>query len=764
MITKITNSNAQLYRVLFDKAADALRKAKPASLNEAVAEYFGDGDATAGWEVFGIGSLDEYYAYLQDLVNITGLSDDEKRFFVRLPLDEDVFAIDANSRSITVPSSFARNGVGVQGDEMAEILYFTVDRYFDAQDLANSNINIAIQWEAKNANKEAIAGFSRNFGKDIESIPGKIIFGWPISSELTEADSTIKFAVRFYTISEDENHEKTFTYSFATLPAEISINKTIVYDVTDTTNELDHGKDIINRINSDGIHNASMPIPGEPVITLEDITTDNKIYAVGSIGQRIVDLPGNENGVDLAVAAKPTAADNGTSLGVIGYKWKQYSYAGNGTYNTTFSLCDDVSVDYIEMTKTLEEGYDYYSRSGIEGAYTYTLIDNSNLANMNFYYSYEDDGDTIYVTTYNESYTPEGYSYNGNYIPLYKKISKANVNQTGIYTVDISAKILANTTTKEMSLEDGIKIPGPLTPVVTLDTATATDVLVVEDEIPVSAHIVANEGDAVLKVSAITGEAKANDPSKNGANPQVTLAYDWKVINDNVATSVEDGNGITYTDEDTDTLTIAGLATEDLDVSYKVTVTSTRNGVSTSADSNIYRITGAPVEPVIKVRKIQDNALVWVAQDYNSDINQIPATLRNGKAALTVRADADIQHDTFSYYWMKLKVDESDIEEIEGQEQTIYQIDLANDGVVVEGLSDKILTIFADKTGDPDDLIPDGFDTFADVIPADENVQNDVQNYQTTYEATEPGIYYCLIVNNLNQHINANASPFFVVQ
>jgi hypothetical protein len=48
-----------------------------------------------------------------------------------MPLDEPLFEIDANSRSIAVPSEFSRNGVGVKGDHQAETLYFRVDRYFD---------------------------------------------------------------------------------------------------------------------------------------------------------------------------------------------------------------------------------------------------------------------------------------------------------------------------------------------------------------------------------------------------------------------------------------------------------------------------------------------------------------------------------------------------------------------------------------------------------------------------------------------------------
>ena len=752
MITRITEKNAQLYRVLFDKAAKKLKAAQPSSLNEAVIEYFDS------WDNFSISSLNEYYAYLRDLVDIANQTEEEKAFFVRLPLDEDVFAIDANTRNITVPASFARNGVGVQGDEMAEILYFTIDRYFDAVDLASSNILIAIQWEARNAARQTIAGISRNFGKDVESIPGKIIFGWPISSELTETNNTIKFAVRFYTIEENQNQEKTFTYSFATLPAEVTINPTLNYDLTSTVLELNHGADILNRINSDGIHNGNMAIPGEPIITLEDITSDNKMFAIGNIGQRIIDLPVDNSGVNLAIAAQPTAANDGTSLGAIGYKWKQYSYAGDGNYNSTFGLVNNanISIDYIEMTDELASNYEYYTRTGSgteNDPYNYQLA--TITSDHNYYYI---NGNDEYVTT--ETDTPAGYKLaEDNYKPLYKKVSKANVKQTGIYTVDVNAKILANTVTKEMPLADGITIPGPLTPVVTIATATMSDVVT-----ETSAHILAGTTATQLKVEAITGET-GKSAAIVGINPQVTLSYQWKVISDNTATDIANTDSITYistTAENANILTIEGLEGDDLDVSYQVTVTSTRNGVSTSKDSGIYRITNAPAEPVVKIRKIENNQLVWVEQAYDSAVNQIPATIRNGQAVLTVRADANIQHDNFSYYWMKLKIDENDIETIEGQQQTVYQIDLANDGEVVDGLTDKILSIFADKTGDADELIINNFGEFATLIQAED--ENDVNNYQTSYIATEPGVYYCLIINNLNQHINANASPFFVVQ
>ena len=62
--------------------------------------------------------------------------------FVRLPVyedgheDEEIFEINANARTIAVPRSFASNGVGVVSDELAETLWFRINRYFDLKDFA----------------------------------------------------------------------------------------------------------------------------------------------------------------------------------------------------------------------------------------------------------------------------------------------------------------------------------------------------------------------------------------------------------------------------------------------------------------------------------------------------------------------------------------------------------------------------------------------------------------------------------------------------
>ena len=59
-----------------------------------------------------ISSLDTYFA------NFSNLATNKKysNLYKTLPLDEPAFEIDANTRIITVPDVFRRNGISVQGD------------------------------------------------------------------------------------------------------------------------------------------------------------------------------------------------------------------------------------------------------------------------------------------------------------------------------------------------------------------------------------------------------------------------------------------------------------------------------------------------------------------------------------------------------------------------------------------------------------------------------------------------------------------------
>ena len=71
-----------------------------------------------------ITTVDEYFHWIADLGAIN-------RKFTMLPLEEltdDVFIINANTRGINVPNNFKKNGIAVQGDHAAEVVYFKIDR------------------------------------------------------------------------------------------------------------------------------------------------------------------------------------------------------------------------------------------------------------------------------------------------------------------------------------------------------------------------------------------------------------------------------------------------------------------------------------------------------------------------------------------------------------------------------------------------------------------------------------------------------------
>lgn len=190
----ITRQNSTKYSQLFEKASKELDLPKP------------------------ISSLNEYFAALHLLVQ----RPDGLKYTI-LPLDEEPFPINANTRKIDVPAEF-KYGVGVQGDQLAETIYFKIDRYFDAVDLNTQNI--FIEWE----DAQGVPGFSREYVRDIESEPNYLIFGWALAKDITQHPGKVRFSIRFYTFDE-RSEENKLIYSFSTQPCEIIINQTLDFDV-----------------------------------------------------------------------------------------------------------------------------------------------------------------------------------------------------------------------------------------------------------------------------------------------------------------------------------------------------------------------------------------------------------------------------------------------------------------------------------------------------------------------------------------------------
>lgn len=144
---------------------------------------------------------------------------------------EEPFEINANTRTIKPPNN--NYTYAVSGDNLAETIYFSIDRYFDNEDLNTHNIAVLSSINGKKFQTPIEV-------KDITSVPNKIIFGWPIGKTITKQTSgTLEFSIRFYTVKGTE-----VDYSLNTLPAHITIKNSLDF-LSDAETDYENGDEII---------------------------------------------------------------------------------------------------------------------------------------------------------------------------------------------------------------------------------------------------------------------------------------------------------------------------------------------------------------------------------------------------------------------------------------------------------------------------------------------------------------------------------------
>ena len=288
--------------------------------------------------MLGITTLEEYFHWLKELSAVD-------RKYTMLPLDEPHFVINANTRAINIPDEFKKNGIAVQGDDLAEVVYFKVDRYFDYMDL--NNCDIFIQWELPDKKK----GVSKEYIRDIESETGKLIFGWALSDAITAAAGNLKFSVRFFQWNDaskinideagkvDEKSETVLAYSFNTLTASVKIQPSIGFNLeTELTQVDDAGNRLLGRIEDSvivGGYEAAIPQ------FIVDLLTSS------------YDL--EENGTkELLVQAF------GEDSGFITYTWKRQLLSGdNSPEGNTIEVVDS-TIAYVEAVGDYNPSYIYY--------------------------------------------------------------------------------------------------------------------------------------------------------------------------------------------------------------------------------------------------------------------------------------------------------------------------------------------------------------------------------------------------------------------
>lgn len=375
MITKETSSNKSEYQKLYSKVSQVLNS-----------EYVSDDDKKILGETltltsdgkFSVTSIDEYFSVLEILAKVvkTVVSNNKgydaklynDKLFI-IPFGENDFVIDANSRKIGVPQEFARNGVGVEGDHFVESLYFTIDRYFDTIDFAQSNIMAIVEW----INAKGEKCYSPAWTKILSDDDEKLIIGWVLTDKATEKAGIVKFSIRLYSLDEDGKLES----SFATLVTNVIINPSMNFDLEAA------GKDKIEP------EFASSGLAHEAVFKrLRSSPAANKTA-------NDVDLP--EYVIRYAKMTNGKIADAGSfniddaDAGDIYYVWaKSNSGTIRYAWSTTGAAFDENATNSYEYVPVSfwDEGMEYYTKEQVNGEDKYILaedVTSSTVASGDYY-------------------------------------------------------------------------------------------------------------------------------------------------------------------------------------------------------------------------------------------------------------------------------------------------------------------------------------------------------------------------------------------
>lgn len=509
MITKITSDNKGLYQKLFLKADKAM----------------GNPEGT-------IQSLEQFFTKYSSLADLNNA-------FKVLPLDEPTFDINADTRVITVPDSFKKNGISVQGDQIAEIVYFTIDRFYDNIDLFDpvtetdsEGVHVIIQWEAapKAGSKNATAtkGISPAYlvDKEILKSQNKLLIGWDINNVITENPGTIKFSVRFYRIQNGQDNKKVMTFSLSTLTATATINPGLdfKFDGAESAEKIYDNSQLIKNRYRDSAYAGDPEETDPPVFKVQIIKhADDCIDHITitnadneEIEYHIIDLDEN-NQYHFSVQAE-------VNEGRVGYAWKH-------------------------------RPLDQDSFDSVTGADEYIPTEDTVVSNAKIYYTKIADG--VY-----DVYDGTGEIMQGeaDTEKIYEKFNSYTATSTGDYFV-IAKNLygLAHADTNSLF----VRIPGPGELEVEVDENLST--------------ILDENGEVTLEVTASTGEDRDS------------IIYSW---------IDSEGNEVSAAA----VYSVPAVAEEDramFDETFTLSVVASRNGDSTDPEVLEFRVTDKAHEPLV---------------------------------------------------------------------------------------------------------------------------------------------------------------------
>lgn len=306
MIVKVDESNQSRYNTLFNKASTLLGLSSP------------------------ISNIRDYFRELPNIITKASETDGEIwQYYAMLPLDEEPFYVNADTRKITIPNS--RKQIGVVGDNYAEIVFFKIARYFDTVDFGSTSVMATIEWQKTSGNKNS--GVSAAWVKELSLDPdGDVLIGWPIQEEMTEEAGNIEFSLRLVQI--DPDNENSLIYSFGTEPATATIGKSLnLYSPEDDTVEIfDSSSIILRRLKSTMAADDSFGVIDPPswIINVNDLA-GAQYYKDGAY---YLDLDEN-NELSVTIDANLTSGNDQNNAT---YTWQKVD--GSNWVNITSSISE----------------------------------------------------------------------------------------------------------------------------------------------------------------------------------------------------------------------------------------------------------------------------------------------------------------------------------------------------------------------------------------------------------------------------------------
>lgn len=331
MIVQINKDNSSDYNGWFSEITDAFKNSGNPEIENIV-----------------IDTLEAYYAHIEEIARNFGGK------FLRMPVDEDFLLINNNTREISVnKTSFAKNGIAVEADHLAEIVYFKADRYFDRMDLSQNKMHIEIRWSLLNAKRQVVKyGASQALFIDAESFPGEIVFGWAITRDMCSEAGSLSFSVCFY-IGENKAAEEiglrdySLNTQIASLPVKAGIGIANVKEQVDSQNDI--FKALFNSVYTD---KSVMPLD-QPVFSYlswehDDIPNEYVYPFENTLAQYKIANLGNETQWDAPVELYASAYCPGATA--MSYEG---SFIAENAKETDSPVTLEIAPKYIVMDEAL---------------------------------------------------------------------------------------------------------------------------------------------------------------------------------------------------------------------------------------------------------------------------------------------------------------------------------------------------------------------------------------------------------------------------